>query len=211
MDESGDLGFNFSKSRTSKYFIITFLFSLKQRPIDKIISKVFQSMPQNKRVKHCGTLHCSHEHPRTKWKFYNLMKNHKDDFQIMVIRLNKSRVYTKMQNEKDVLYNYATNILLGRIFIQKLVPTDKNITLIASQRETSKYVNNNFKDYLNTQISDNHGHSLNIKIQNPHQNKGLQAVDFLSWAIYQKYENNDESYYQHIKDMIVDDYSLFGN
>lgn len=33
--------------------------------------------------------------------------------------------------------------------------------------------------------------------------KGLQAVDFIAWAIYQKYEANDEQYYSIIQDRIV--------
>jgi len=39
LDESGDLGFDFSKKRTSKYFIITCLFATNKRPIEKIVSK----------------------------------------------------------------------------------------------------------------------------------------------------------------------------
>ena len=35
LDESGDLGFDFSKKRTSRYFIITCLFVSHKRPIEK--------------------------------------------------------------------------------------------------------------------------------------------------------------------------------
>ncbi len=211
MDESGDLGFNLTKNRTSKNFIITFLFSLKPRLTDKIIGKVFNSMDPSKRSKHCGTLHCSHEHPKIKWKLLNLVNQHKADLAIMVIRLNKKKVYTTLPNEKDVLYNYITNILLDRIFTRKLMPDGNKITLISSKRETNKFMNENFKNYINSQINDKHKVNLEVIIKTPAQIKGLQVVDFVSWAIFQKYENNEESFYNAIKDLIVEENSLFGN
>lgn len=40
----------------------------------------------------------------------------------MTILLNKRKVYTRLQDEKVVLYNYVTNILLDRIFTKRLLP-----------------------------------------------------------------------------------------
>jgi len=37
----------------------------------------------------------------------------------------------------------------------------------------------------------------------------LQAVDFVSWAIFRKYERNDYEYYDVIKDKIVEEKLLF--
>jgi len=210
MDESGDLGFDLNKKRTTRNFIITFLFSSKPRLADKIVSKVFKSIDQKKRLKHSGTLHCSHEHPKIRWKMLNLVKEYKDDLAIMVIRLNKKKVYTKLQNEKVVLYNYTTNILLDRILNRKLMPDGKDMRLVASRRETNKFMNENFKNYLNSQISNKHKINLKPEIKTPSEEKGLQVVDFISWAIFQKYENNEESYYNTIKDLIVEDNPLFG-
>ncbi|MCK4635926.1 MAG: DUF3800 domain-containing protein [Candidatus Moranbacteria bacterium] len=39
LDESGDLGFDFSKQKTSKFFIVTCIFTNNKRPIEKIIKK----------------------------------------------------------------------------------------------------------------------------------------------------------------------------
>jgi hypothetical protein len=44
MDESGDLGFDFSKKKTSKFFIISFLFiddETQKKQIEKIVKTVF--------------------------------------------------------------------------------------------------------------------------------------------------------------------------
>ena len=102
MDESGDLGFDKSKTRSSKNFLITFFFCNNPNPFEKIVKKTFLSMPADKQKNHCGTLHACHEHPKTKMKMYNLLKE-KQDFSVMVIRLNKSKVFTNLQNEKNII------------------------------------------------------------------------------------------------------------
>jgi hypothetical protein len=42
MDESGDLGFDMTKSRTSRFFVITFLITKDEKTPNIIIKKFFQ-------------------------------------------------------------------------------------------------------------------------------------------------------------------------
>lgn len=42
-----------------------------------------------------------------------------------------------------------------------------------------------------------------------HDEKGLQAVDFISWAIFRKYEKGDFEFYELIKDKIINESLLF--
>ena len=49
MDESGDLGFDFRKSKTSKFFIVTFLFCEYKKPIEKIVKKIFSSFTKSEK------------------------------------------------------------------------------------------------------------------------------------------------------------------
>jgi len=131
------------------------------------------------------------------------------DIKIMAIYLNKHKVYTKFHRQKDVLYNYVTNILLNRIYTKKLIPIDKQIILIASRKETNKFLNSNFKEYLKTQIKENHKTNLLIEIRTPYEEKCLQVVDFLSWAIFRKYQYKDDSYYKIIHSKIFEENPLF--
>ena len=127
----------------------------------------------------------------------------------MTIYINKQKVYTKLRNEKDVFYNFVTNILLDRIMTKKLIPTNEPITLVASQKETSKFLNLNFKNYLTQQAKVNHKLDLVVEIKTPFEEKALQAVDFVSWAIFRKYEYDDESYYRIFKHKIFEENVLF--
>lgn len=116
---------------------------------------------------------------------------------------------TRLQDEKTVLYNYVTNILLDRIFTRKLVPLDEPLHLIASRRETNKFLNENFESYLKQQTRENHKLPLEIRICPPHVEKGLQVVDIASWAIFRSYERGDSSYYDVIRSKVLEDKSLF--
>lgn len=176
MDESGDLGFSKEK-KNSEYFVITFLFTNNKKKIEKLIKKNHAGL--NKKLKRkINSLHATKEKPITRRKV--LMGLSEEGCAIMVIYLNKSKVYSRLQNEKSVLYNYVTNILLDRVFSKKLIDIKEDIKLVASRRETNKFLNENFKDYLQKQILNNHDSELSVKIIPPHGDKLLQAVDFAS-------------------------------
>ncbi len=50
---------------------------------------------------------------------------------------------------------------------------------------------------------------FSIALHKSHENKSLQAVDFISWAIFRKYEKGDYEYYEMIKSKIIDERLLF--
>lgn len=206
LDESGDLGFDFSKKKTTKYFLVTLLFVENKRPIEKLISKLYSNLRKKYKIK-SGVLHASKEEPVTCSRFCK--KIIEKDCKIMTIYLNKKRVYTKLQNEKAVLYNYVVNILLDRIATKKFINKGVPINFIASRRETSKFLNLNFKNYLENQVRSNHKLPITVKIKTPAEEKCLQAVDFVSWSIFRKYEYGDDSYYNIIRGLVIEENPLF--
>jgi hypothetical protein len=207
MDESGDLGFDFRRKKTSKYFVVTFMFVNQKKPVEKIVKKLFREFAQIGKMHHPGTLHCNKEAVNTRLKVLKLLAF--QNIRLLSIYLNKHKVYTKLQDEKQILYNYITNILLDRIYIKKLIPLDQPIYLIASRRETNRFFNENFKRYLSSKIYPNQKLRIDISIKSPTEEKCLQVVDFASWAIYRKYECSDEKYWRIIKEKIFEEGALF--
>lgn len=208
LDESGDLGFNFKKKKTSKYFVVTLLFAGDKRGLEKMVKKIFGGFSKLEIKNHRGVLHAYKETPKTRQRLLNLFHEHRNS-NVLVIYLNKSKVYTKLQDEKHILYNYVTNILLDRVCTKKLIPTNEKIFLIASKRETNKFLNQNFSNYLSSQIKGNHQLDIEIEIKSPNQERALQVVDVLSWSVFRKYEHGDESYYNIFKQDIVEENPLF--
>jgi len=77
---------------------------------------------------------------------------------------------------------------------------------IASRMHTSKSLNTKFDENITTQTTDK---KFNVSIVKPCDDKYLQAVDFVSWALWQKYENGDESYSDIIADKIIQEYVMY--
>ncbi len=210
MDESGDLGFDFTKQKTSKHFVVTFLFvpdERTMRAIRKIVKKIFRGFTKHELKHHPGVLHAFKEKPVTRKRLLEELKKH--DVSILSIILNKKKVYTNMQNEKQVLYNYVTNILLDRIFTRRLIPLDRLIKLVASKRETNVFLNLNFQQYLQRQAKGNHLVSLDVSIKTTSEEKCLQVADCISWSLFRKHEHNDPFYADIIKTRIAEERFLF--
>lgn len=206
LDESGDLGFN-PKKKNSQYFVVTILSTKNKNPIEKIVKNVHASLRKKVKRLSGGILHAYKEKPITRRRL--LKKLAEKQCTIMTIYLNKSKVYTHLKEEKHVLYNYVTNILLDRIMTKRLVDLDGVVFLIAAKRETNKFLNNNFRDYLKKQIKDKHGIKIEVDIKASNEEKALQAVDFVSWAIFRKYELKDDIYYSLIRKKIIEENPLF--
>jgi len=203
LDESGDLGFDFSKKKTSKYFLITFLFTKKKRILDKLVRNAFKQMPPNQRQKHTGVLHAYRE--KTQIKRRMLTSITEKDISIFCLVLNKQEVLAHLHDQKHILYNYVVNILLKRIRVKKFLPEDRKITLYASQWETRKYLQENFSAYLKQQSD----FELEIKIKKPAEEKGLQVVDLCSWSIFRKYEHGKNEFYDLLEQNILEESILF--
>ena len=207
LDESGDLGFDFDKRGTSKYFVVTLLFLDDGKSgVEKVVKKTHAELAAKFR-RRIGVLHAVKEKAVTRQRL--LKRLAEKDCAIMAIYLNKRKVFTRLQDEKQVLYNYVTNILLDRIFVKKIVSPEKPIELVASRRETNKFLNENFKDYLQRQVKNKHRGIMRVSIKTPAEEKSLQAVDFVSWSFFRKYERSDDSYYKIFKRRVVEESPLF--
>lgn len=207
LDESGDLGFNFSKAKTSRYFVITLLFLSRKEETEKIVKKIFRSFTPKERRYHGGTLHAFRETPKTRIKLLTMLNE--KDVSIVTLYLNKKKVYTRLRETKHAPYNYVTNIVLDRICTKKLIPKNEPIYLIASRRETNKFLNENFREYLRKQVEGNHKLNIEVDIAAPHSEKCLQIVDTVCWAIFRSREHSDDTYRNLIKEKIVEDSPLF--
>lgn len=194
LDESGDLGFRLEDG-SSRFFVITVLFTRSKRRLEKIARKVHGGLA--KKHRRVGVLHAYKEKPATRRRVLEQLCE--TDCRVLGIVLNKEKVYTKLQDEKAVLYNYVTNILLDRLIQQAQFPADEEVVLIASRRETNRFLNENFRDYLTRQTDGRGGVRLRVEIATPHAEKALQVADFASWAIFRKYEHGDDEYYRLIE------------
>ncbi len=192
MDESGDLGFDITKWRTSKFFVITFLITKDEKTPNIIMKKSFNWMKHKKIKIKWWVFHAFSHLESTIQKVLNIAIEY--DISIMTLVLDKRKVYSYTNSEKHVLYNIIVNKLLDAVINKNLVSDkDEIIHFIASRRETSKTLNEQFVNYLKNKHKDQP--NIIFEIKTPHQSKGLQLVDTISFSIYKKYENNNLDFY----------------
>jgi len=208
LDESGDLGFDLDKPGTSRSFLVTIIVCEDPDRMDKLVTKVFRGFSKTQVKHHHGVLHAYTEDPPTRRKLLGWLAQ--EPVSILVIHLDKTRVYTKMSEEKHLLYNYVVNILLGRLADHHLVRPGEPVRVVASQRETSPFLNANFAAYLTSNAVDEHGIDLVVEIKPASAEKGLQVVDCVSWGLYRKYESGDSSYADIIAGRIIEESSIYG-
>ena len=89
-DESGDLGFDFTKKMTSKHFCITLVVSTDAKRMDKIVKRTFADFKML-HIKHPrGILHAYSETKRTNLSVLRRLKQ--TDAQVFVIKVDKTRI-----------------------------------------------------------------------------------------------------------------------
>lgn len=204
LDESGDLGF---KPASSKWFIFTIVLTNNHRRIEKIVRKVKEGMRKSKR-KRVHELHAYDSTSEVKLKMLKLLATD-DDLRVLSIILNKKKVHIDFNNQKNYLYNYTANVLLELLHSKKIIDTDEPVFLYIDQKDTNRNIRNNFEAYLNDNFVKKGNGKVVIKIKPSHSERCLQAVDFVSWAIFRKYEKGDYEYYNIIKDKIIEENILY--
>jgi hypothetical protein len=123
--------------------------------------------------------------------------------------LNKDKVYVDLQNQKNYLYNYTANIILDRLINTNIIEGNKTIKLVVDRKDTKKNLQENFISYITEAMNKRRSGTCEMSLASSYDEKGLQAVDFISWAIFRKYEKGDYEFYEIIKNKIIDEKLLF--
>lgn len=203
LDESGDLGF---KEKSSKWFIFTIVLTNSHKKIEKVIKNIRKGLKKKYKLKE---LHAYHADAITRHKMLKKLSE-LDDLKVLCIVLNKKKVYVDLQNQKNYLYNFTANILLDRLHNKNLIKTDEPISLYIDKKDTNKFIRENFEKYLKDKlVKRGNSGKIEIRIKPSHTERCLQAVDFVSWAIFRKYERGDYEYYEDIKNKIIEERLLF--
>lgn len=161
-----------------------------------------------KKYKSLGELHASHEKDITRKRILRQLSEI-NDLKVLCIILNKRKVYVDLQNQKNYLYNYTANILLDRLQAKETIKPKEPLHLFIDRKDTKKRLRENFIHYLTDSMKNRRDGAFAVELHSSHENKSLQAVDFISWAIFRKYEHGDYEFYELIKEKIIDERLLF--
>lgn len=198
LDESGDLGFNFRKRKTTKKFIITLLVCNSytvRREFTKAVRRTLRNKLNRKRksFRHVTELKGTDTAIDIKKYFFRNIK--KNNWGVYTLTLNKIRVehHLRTRTGKKKLYNFLARFLLEKLDLSK---AQSNVELIVDRCKNKEEVRD-FNQYLANQLEAllPLNTNLNISHLTSQESAGLQAVDMFSWGIFRKYENNDNEWY----------------
>lgn len=205
LDESGDLGFDFSKPKTSCKFVITLLVCQNRDATDCFRKAVSRTLKNKLNHKKCGRkvqeLKGTESSLEVKQYFYRQL--HRAGWQLYTVVLNKARVNEDLRrpHSKKKLYNFLARFILEKIDLNSAAPA---VTLVTDRcknreeiRDFNSYVANQLEALLPLNVP------LNIYHERSHDNQGLQAVDLFCWGIFRKYEKGDTEWYDIYREAIA--------
>jgi len=198
LDESGDLGFDLSKSGASRKFVITLLVCESEstaRAIQIAVKRTLKKKLNHKRanrrfvheLKGTGSIidvkkYFYRQLPDSGWKLYT-------------VALNKARVKTHLTGKagKKKLYNFLARFILEHIPLSQT----HGVRLVVDKSKNSADMKD-FNGYLKSQLEAMMPleSRLYISHERSQENTGLQAVDLFCWGIYRKHEHGDKEWYQ---------------
>lgn len=201
LDESGDLGF---RRGSSSFFIICFI-TMSNRTSLKLKREI-------KRVKQKYKIPKETEIKGNKSNHYlriDILKAIASlPIEVYSIAVNKQRIEKHLRNDTNILYNYMVNLIMVPYLEQKRLNEPH---IIADLRITKVARGMRFTGYLKYKLLEKGLYNIKPQIQflDSLNSNGLQAVDFVAYSLFRKYEREDVRYYQIIGRKIREDKKLF--
>lgn len=184
IDESGDLG-----KKGSKYFLITALIINNEKPFDRLIKNIRRNKFK-KQLKKAIELKASDS--SIELINYLLNKLIKLDFYcVSVVILKEKNFSPYLTNNNHKLYNFVSGKLALNL---ELIKNEKNLEIYIDKSKRKSDLRKDFDQYFNNNLRQSGINAKSIiKHSYSHNFNCLQIVDFISWAIFQKFEyENDE-------------------
>ena len=195
LDESGDLGFDFSKRKTSRTFVITVLVCDNDDAIRGFRKAVRRALKNKLNAKRNSTNELKGTNTTLAIKEYFFRQLTPSGWRIYSVILNKSRVYDYLRTRqgKKKLYNFLARFVLEKIDLTK---AGNAVNLIVDRSKTSEEIRD-FNNYVENQLQGLL--PLHVPLYITHElscnNPGLQAVDLFCWGMFRKHENDDARWY----------------
>ncbi len=191
IDESGDLG-----KLGSKYFTIAALCTENPKPIENFIKKVKQRKLK-KRLKELSEIKANNSDEIIRKYVLNGLVKQNCKFYILMITKEKVREY--LYEKKHKLYNYIMGLLVDEVEL-----LHRNIEIVIDKKDSNQLLKEDLNNYLNKKIEERKL-LLNLTIihKHSHDDKCLQAVDFVAWSANRKFSFDEEEYYKIIESKVA--------
>ena len=206
LDESGDLGFDFSRTKTTRRFVITLLVChshAARREFRKAVRRTLEDKLNRKKNKSRRVMEVKGTKTTLKVKEYFLRNVQSGDWAIYALALNKGRVQSHLRTKsgKKKLYNFLARFLVEKL---PLSAAARNVEMVVDRSKNKKEIKD-FNQYLFNQMEAllPLNTTFNVSHLRSQESAGLQAADLFCWGVFRKYERGDEEWYDMFKDKVA--------
>lgn len=181
LDESGDLGFNFTKRGTTNYFVLTILVvldSANMRLLEKAVEKTRKNkILRNKKREDKLGYELKGSNTDINVKSYFLSNADEAVFDIYAVALNKRRVYEELRENRDKLYNYISKLAIEKITFGRSTGS----IILTIDKSKNKVEILDFNRYIERELHFIKPYYTPLIIYHTpsHENKGIQAGEYL--------------------------------
>lgn len=203
LDESGDLGFDWLKNKTSSYFVISLLVCNNGQTAEAIKYAVRRTLRNKLNHSKCTRVVGELKGATTSLaiKEYFLAQMPAEGWHIYSVTLNKRKVSTHLTTNsgKVRLYNFLARFLIEKIKFPKILPS---VNLVVDRCKSPDEIMD-FNFYIQNQLQAFLALDTRFYIshETSHESYGLQAVDLFCWGIARK-NLGEFLWYEKFKDKI---------
>lgn len=202
IDESGDLGF---KGSSSRWFVFTMAVVAHKRSLEHVTEKIWRSLSE--KDKKCGELHAHRATDSVRRKVLRLLGS-VEDLQVISVVVSKDHISYEARNNGDVLYARIAQMLVATFISMKVCTLDEPVKIVIDRKHTKENVRTIFMNHMSIPFTIAEFRNVMITLEVSHKDKSLQAVDFIAWAIFRKYEASDTTSYRLIEHKVITEESL---
>lgn len=196
LDEAGDLGFDFSKRHTTRFFVVTLLVIgddlLLRRAVARTLRHKVNKGRKQKKSKRVRELKGTHTSLAVKRYFWKQLQG--VDFGLYTLALNKERVNDPLRRSPERLYNYLARLLVERcplaMATSPVVLTLDRSKAKAEQADFNQYLTRQLQAFLPLHVP------LHIYHAPSEESAGVQVADLFCWGIFRRYERLDLEWYR---------------
>jgi len=209
VDEAGDMDFS---KKGSKYYMFNFLIKTRPFNLHEYISNYRYSLlernldPLNDKRLNIESFHACKDNKYIKNEIFNIISTfNENSVKAYSYILEKPKVEPNKRLEKDIFYVDNLNLAIQKL-LDKL-QIDNNFIIITDRLPVANNKNKQvgaLKKGIKEYLRNNH---LNIRYDIFHHcsasSVNLQIVDYISWAIFRKYEWNQDIFYKKIEKYLI--------
>ena len=123
----------------------------------------------------------------------------KEPIQIFTVVVDKKILNLPLKDPEEI-YRWTISRLISMV-----VKKYPKVEIVLDRRYTNEHLRLLLEISIREEISNIPRQIVIIRQEDSTSIKELQAVDFIAWALYQKYEHNDVSFYEMISSLIIEE------